>query len=296
MEAGSYPTSVEEIATWRTQNKTTLQEARRRFVQFAVLSAIASSPSLMQRLVFKGGNALRFVHGNPRSTIDLDFTAEGDFPDDSGEIRDLLDAALKSIQGWLLVKARSQSIKRKPPNPAKTFPTYDIKVCFQLPGDRYYQDFDSKKQLPEVIELEISLNDIVCETISWKPSSSGKSLRSCSLEDQIAEKLRALLQQVPRNRTRPQDVFDIASRWRKHRDSLDLKKVSNFLVRKSEGRIDPPRKDSFNDEVRTRAAAVYQKQIGSQTAEFIPFEEAWTDILELVGKLTIPDGGLTQGS
>ncbi len=34
----------------------------------------------------KGGNALRFGHGNHRSTLDLDFTAEGDFPDNSDTI------------------------------------------------------------------------------------------------------------------------------------------------------------------------------------------------------------------
>ena len=289
MEAGSYPTSIEEIAAWRTQNKTTLEEARRRFVQFVVLSAIASSPGLAPRLAFKGGNALRFVHGNPRSTIDLDFTGEGDFPDDPQEIAGLINVALKSTQGRLLVRARCQSIKRKPPRPEKTLPTYGIKVCFQLPGDRYYQNFDEKTSFSEIIELEISLNDIVCETISWKPSPSGKPLRSCSLEDQIAEKLRALLQQIPRNRSRPQDVFDIASRWREHRDAMNLEKVSEFLVRKSVGRIAPPRKSSFDDEVRSRAEAVYREEISRQTPEFIPFEEAWADVLQLVGRLSLPE-------
>jgi len=282
---------VEDIAVWRSQNKATLQESRIRFVQFVTLTAIASSPSLVSRLAFKGGNALRFVHGNPRSTVDLDFTAEGDFPDDAAEITSLLNSALNSVRSRLRVKARCQSIRRKPPNVKRTLPTYAIKICFQLPGDRYYQDFEARRELSEVIELEISLNDIVCETISWNPDSSSKALRSCSLEDQIAEKLRALLQQVPRNRTRPQDVFDISSRWRKYRGSLDLTKVSDFLMRKSQGRIDPPRKGSFDDNVRQRAESVYQKSIMPQTHSdvFIPFDEAWADVLELVSLLAIPD-------
>jgi predicted nucleotidyltransferase component of viral defense system len=289
LETRSYPTSIEEIAGWQRQNKANVLEARRRFVQFVVLTAISYSPGLAQRIAFKGGNALWFIHGNPRSTIDLDFTAEGDFPDDSTQIVGLIDAALKSMQNQFRVKARCQSIHRNPPKLDKTLPTYNVKVCFQLPADRYYQNFAERKQFAEVIEVEISLNDIVCETISWKPSASGKAIRSCSLEDQIAEKLRALLQQVPRNRSRPQDVFDIASRVREHREKLDIGKISDFLLRKSEGRIDSPRRSSFDDEVRRRAEAVYAKEISAQTSAFIPFEEAWAEVLRLVGELSIPE-------
>jgi predicted nucleotidyltransferase component of viral defense system len=289
LETGSYPTSIDEIARWQQQNKTTREEARRRFVQFVVLTAISSSSGLAERVAFKGGNALRFIHGNPRSTIDLDFTAEGDFPDDSVQIAGLIDGALKSTQSQFRVKARCQSIHRNPRKLDKTLPTYNVKVCFQLPGDRYYQNFEDRKQFSEVIELEISLNDIVCETISWKPSTSGRPIRGCSLEDQIAEKLRALLQQIPRNRSRPQDVFDIASRVREHRGKLDLAKISEFLLRKSEGRIDSPRKSSFAAEVRCRAEAVYEPEIKVQTSAFIPFEDAWAEVLQLVSQLSIPE-------
>jgi predicted nucleotidyltransferase component of viral defense system len=289
MESTKYPTSIEEISGWRLTTGAPLEIARRRFIQFVVLTAISSSPALAQRIAFKGGNALSFVHGNPRSTVDLDFSAEGDFPDDSGEIRALVDHALKSAQNQFRVKARCQSIHRDPAKLDKTLPTYRLKICFQLPGDRYFQNFEEKAGFSEVVELEISINDIVCETIPWMPSASGKAIRSCSLEDQIAEKLRALLQQVPRNRTRPQDVFDIASRVRQHRRKLDLEKISSFLVRKSEGRIDPPRKSAFNDEIRRRAEVEYDRQIIVQTSEYIHFEEAWTEVLELVHKLSIPE-------
>jgi predicted nucleotidyltransferase component of viral defense system len=289
VERRSYPAAIEEIATWQRMNATTVLEARRRFMQFVVLSAVSSSPGLVGRLAFKGGNALWFLHGNPRSTIDLDFTAEGDFPDDSNAIVSLIDDALKSTQSQFRVKARCQSIHRNPPGLDKTFPTYNMKVCFQLPGDRYYQNFDDREYFAEVIELEISLNDIVCETISWKLSASQAPIRGCSLEDQIAEKLRALLQQVSRNRSRPQDAFDIASRVREHRDKLDVAKISDFLLRKSEGRIISPRKSSFDAEVRRRAETVYDAEIRPQTSAFIPFDDAWAEVLQLVSQLSIPE-------
>jgi predicted nucleotidyltransferase component of viral defense system len=136
LEAGSYPTSIAELAAWRRRQGTTTEEARRRLVQFVILASMSSSVALLARVAFKGGNALRFVHGNLRSTLDLDFSAEGDFPDSPEAIKRLMDAALKTAERRYQVKARCQSIHRNPPGHDKTMPTYRIKVCYQFPGDR----------------------------------------------------------------------------------------------------------------------------------------------------------------
>lgn len=284
-----YPTAIAELSAWRAANGVTAEEARRRFVQFVVLATIGASAGLVPRLALKGGNALRFVHGSVRSTIDLDFTAEADFPDNASDIRALLDAALRLGERQHQVKARCQAIRRKPPRPEQTLPTYNVKICFQLPGDRYYRDFEARGQFSEVIELEISLNDVLCETIEYRLSPTTRPVRVCSLEDIVAEKLRALLQQTIRNRSRPQDVYDIASRVRESGPSIDVQKVSEFLIRKSWARGIRPRKSSFGEAVRGSAAVRYEEQIRAQTAEFIPFDEAWAAVLSFVGRLSIPE-------
>ena len=61
--------------TWAGERGVGMSEAPRRFAQYAVLRAIASSARLSELLVFKGGNALDFVWSPNRSTIDLDFSA-----------------------------------------------------------------------------------------------------------------------------------------------------------------------------------------------------------------------------
>ncbi len=244
---------------------------------------------MIARIAFKGGNALRFIHGNLRSTLDLDFSAEGGFPDSHEEIQRLMDAALRTAERRYQVKARCQSIHRRPPGLDKTFPTYIIKVCYQLPGDKHYQSFVERKNLSEVVEVEISLNDVLCETSQRELHETAKSVRVCTLDDIIAEKLRALLQQIPRNRSRPQDVFDIASMVRRHGTTIDLGKVSTFLVRKSQARGIVPTKCAFDESVRGRAAWNYAEEIRPFTTAFIPFEEAWTEVLRLVSRLTIPD-------
>ncbi len=259
-------------------------------MQFVVLASISSSHVLASTLVFKGGNALLFFFGNPRSTLDLDFTARVDFPDDPERIHELLNQALKYALNRFQVKARCQSVHRNPPGLDKTFPTYLAKVGYQLPGDRYYQNFDEDRNYPQVIELEISLNDVICETESWKLDESTEALSRCSLEDTLAEKLRALLQQPIRNRSRPQDVYDIASRIREFGDKLDHVKMSTFLLRKAQARAIDPRKSSFDESVRSRAAAIYETQIREEAPKaFINFDEAWAEVLRLVDKLDIPD-------
>jgi len=159
------------------------------------LVSIGSSRKLVNLLAFKGGNALRFVHGNLRSTLDLDFTADKSFPDDEKKIRGLLDASLKGAVRRFGVKARCQRVKRNPKRVEATTPTYDISVCFQLPGDRYYQNFDERKTIVDIIELEISINELVCDAIDAKLHPETSPIRICTIEDIISEKLRALLQQ-----------------------------------------------------------------------------------------------------
>ncbi|WP_020465468.1 nucleotidyl transferase AbiEii/AbiGii toxin family protein [Singulisphaera acidiphila] len=254
---------------------------------------MSSSAALVSRVAFKGGNALRFVHGNPRSTLDLDFSADDGFPDSPDDIKALMNTALRTGERQYQVKVRCQSIHRLPPGVDKTMPTYRIKACFQLPSDRYYQNIDERlasgKHLSDVIEVEISLNDALCETGDEQLSPDAKPLRVCTLNDIIAEKFRALLQQVPRKRSRPQDVFDIASMVRKHSALIDLEKVSSFLLRKSEVRGIVATKAAFNDDVKDRAAASYEAEVREFTTEFIPFQEAWAEVLTLVSHLTIPD-------
>ena len=110
------------------------------------------------------------------------------------------------------------------------------------------------------------------------------------MNDIVAEKLRALLQQPLRNRSRPQDVYDVARCCRQRDEVLDLAKVSDYLTRKSAIRGIVARKSSFNSDVRDAAAGDYDSYIRAGAAsDFIPFEEAWQEILCLVRTLDVPD-------
>ncbi len=285
-----YPTSLNELDSWRAIHKTTLDEARKRFVQFVVLESIASA-SWGHTVAFKGGNALRFIYQNPRSTVDLDFSASAEFPDDPEKIRMLLDPTLQHGGRRFGLKLRSQKIRREPSGLDKTMPTYDVTIAFQVPGDRYYADFETtSRNYSSVVVLEVSINDIVCETRSVRlVESTSALLRVCILEDIIAEKLRALLQQRIRNRYRRQDVYDIARMVRQFGPELNRDKLAQFLDAKARARDIQVRKEMFDEEIKRRAVFEYEYLFDSLDPDFIPFEDAWQEVVRLVDELRIPD-------
>jgi predicted nucleotidyltransferase component of viral defense system len=292
MEDRLHPLSLEDLDSWRRRAGVSADEARKRFAQFVALESIAGEPGLRDVLSFKGGNALRFVYGSPRSTLDLDFTADSSFPDEQDYIRQVLNRAL--LQGGNLfgIKLKCQRVERKPAKKQATLPTYDIAIGYQLPGDRYFADLESPgRQVTTVVKVEISFNDIVCETQRRQLSQRHPAeIRVCSLEDILAEKLRALLQQVIRNRNRPQDVFDIARMVRDHGPALNLGKIATFLVQKCTARSIPVARAAFAEEgVKSRAAYEYDQAILDSPTDLIPFEEAWESVLALVARLAIPE-------
>ena len=285
------PVSLSDLPRWQSANRVSSGEARNRLAQFVVLDCIAGS-SLAGEMAFKGGNALRFVYQNRRSTIDLDFSSVAGFPDDESVIRNSLGVALEAAAGRHGIRIRCQSVRRNPKGTVgHHFPTYQITLGFAFPGERHFINFDADpRPLPTIVELEISLNEMICETVEVPlGEDSSRRLQVCSLEDIIAEKLRSLLQQPIRNRTRKQDVLDIATVWRRHAANLDIAKMSDFLLRKCSSRKVIAEKSKFNEEIRIRALTDYDQLRTDAGDSFIPFDEAWQTVLALVRQLTIPD-------
>ena len=186
------PVSVDSIPEWCRKRNIPVHEGRQRFMEFVVLVCISNNRTLSSGLVFKGGNALRFVYQNPRSTTDLDFTvAPNAIPDNADDLRQLFNQSLRWAERLYTVKAKCQSIERKPP--LGTRPTYGVKIGYQFPTDTYFASFEDRN-VSTVIPLEISFFDLVCEDTRYTPEQTlDSTVRVCTLEDIVAEKLRALL-------------------------------------------------------------------------------------------------------
>ncbi|MDC0711544.1 nucleotidyl transferase AbiEii/AbiGii toxin family protein [Stigmatella sp. ncwal1] len=284
----TYPSAFQEISAWAASNSLPVTEARGRFAQYAVLRAIAGSRTLSSTLVFKGGNALDFVWQPNRSTKDLDFSST-DSSLNEEQLRKHLTQGLEQVQRVLGVAFRVQKVERQPPGAEKTFVTYAVTIGYALPDEPRNQERIAKGQpCPNIVPLDISLNEPICDTRDIDVQGVNL-LRVSTVEDIVAEKLRALLQQPIRNRNRRQDLLDIAVLLRAD-VGLDVTRVAEYLKRKAEAREVRVSRAAFNSvEVKERARVDYEALKSSTRASFIPFEEAFQQLQAFVGKLDIPN-------
>lgn len=277
MKAIQFTGRFADIKLWCKENGIAEHEGRKRYVEHAILGCIARSGKLRNAIVFKGGNALRIMYGSTRSTLDLDFTAlPNTLPDNEDALREIMYAAFYNSAISFGVKLRCQKVKRNPKSPEATKPTFDIRVAYQFPGDRYFESMETRN-LIDTVPVEISFNDVVCGISEFSPIINDRStIQVCSLEDILAEKLRSILQQKIRNRNRSQDVYDIALFAKSHADSINWQTVYTYFAIKCHARGIIADKKEFDMVIREMAYKNYDKEIQRQTRNaFIPFDEAW---------------------
>lgn len=286
-----YPSSLQGISQWARDHNMSVSVARLRFAQYVMLRAVTSSRALSTLLVFKGGNALDFVWQPNRSTLDLDFSTVLEVTDVDAEgkrLAELFTRALAVVEREFGVFSRLVRVERQPPGPDKTFVTYQIRVAYALPDQlplRRRMEADPR-WAPQGIDLEISINEPICADQQFDIAGTNP-LRVCTVEDIVAEKLRVLLQQTIRNRTRPQDLLDIAVVLRT-RPTLDRALVADFLARKAAARNVPVTRTAFRDpQLMDRAYQGYGELEATTRSLFIPFEEARALLYDFVDSLDI---------
>jgi predicted nucleotidyltransferase component of viral defense system len=262
----------------------------------AVLEAVASRPQLRDRFVLKGGNALKLVFMGPRGSVDVDMSDVERSPDQREEetqrvldmFCDQLNSALEDIaphHGYAEMVVQSTEIKPANKNP-RDFPALEVKVGYSELEDR-------TPPYSDVVKVEITLNEIVCDTQYAAVGSA--EVQVSSLNDIMAEKLRALLQQVPRNRNRPNDVFDIWFYTTRAGRALDQESVSRFLVKKSidkEGLGTVTRQMFYHPDVRSRAAVGWNEieERLPASVELPDFNAAFEQVLAFVDTLDLEEG------
>ncbi len=291
-----YPTSFGEIGAWARESGVPLSEARQRFAQYAILRGIASSASLRELLVFKGGNALDFIWSPNRSTRDLDFSVDmtrlqgQDFVE--MELQNLLSSAFATSGPQLGIVMAVHRVKRQPPGKDKTFATYTARVGYALPDDQRNRTLlVAGRPSNQVVPIEISINEPIGADESIPLGGSTRFLRVSTLNDIVAEKLRAFLQQKRdiRNRNRPQDLLDIALLLQRNLP-LSLGEISHFLLEKADARGVPVSKEAFREpELAARASYEYEELRNTVRVEFVSFDKAIEILYDLIERLDIPE-------
>jgi predicted nucleotidyltransferase component of viral defense system len=284
----TYPTSLRGIGEWAASNGMRVAEAKFRFAQYGILQAVADSRTLSQILAFKGANALDFVWQPNRSTRDLDFSSR-DSTLTAERLRTFLTPSLERVSRSTGVWYRVQKMEQQPPGPDRSFITFEGTIGYALPEDRRNRQLIQRNNISKAtVPLDVSLNEPICGIVEVDIASSNL-LQVCRLEDIVAEKLRALLQQPLRNRRRPQDVLDICVAVQENPD-LDLNLTAEFLLEKARARDVPVSRAAFHqEEIRSRAFDGYNELRETTRNAFIEFEEAFSIVLGLVDRMPLAD-------
>lgn len=199
------------------------------------LNALGMAEPFSKELFLKGGTLMGVVHQSPRQTADLDFTSSIQPNLNIKKVfRDTIDPALLRAAthlGYPELLLRVQSMEFKPRANAfenADFPALIVRIGYALRGSPQERHLNNLN-CPDIIEADISFNEPVGDTQPIKLGTDGSVILIYSLLDLVSEKYRALLQQEVRNRSRRQDVYDIAFLIRhcpvdkeKHKDLLDL--------------------------------------------------------------------------
>ena len=227
--------------------RTRLQEARRRFgipwevlerdyLLSWILSGVSHVPALGDMLVFKGGTALKKCYfGDYRFSEDLDFYGLDDVP--TGDelerlVNEACDIAVRLVDEYAPVEIVYERYTEREPHPGGQ-EAFTIRA--RLPWQSYPQTR---------VMIEVTVDEPVLRPVQRRKviHNYGESLEAevqvYSLEEVIAEKLRAILQQANMfekrgwSRSRARDYYDIWQVFGYYGDQMDLTDFSALLHQK----------------------------------------------------------------
>ncbi len=249
------------LSTWVEEAKADPVKYQERQVTEILLNAIGITEALRSALVLKGGILMSLMHGSYRQTGDVDFTAVVD-PEPYAELlKKTLNNALRRAAAALGYTDVLCAVQRFDYQPKKegfagfVAPALKLSIGYAVKGTTDEERLAQGKST-RILDVDISFKEKVITTAEVIIEEPDVSIQTYSFEEIIAEKLRAILQQVKRNRSRRQDVFDI--RWlieRYNPDSDTRALILETLLQKSETRDINPEPDSFDSqEVKDRSA------------------------------------------
>jgi predicted nucleotidyltransferase component of viral defense system len=227
--------------------RTRLQEARQRlglpwevlerdYLLSWVLAGLAQVESLRDTLVFKGGTALRKCYfGDFRFSEDLDFSGSEGVP--TGEameraIRDACRAAATLLDEHAPVELSCERYTERDPHPAGQ-EAFTIRA--RLPWQRQPQTR---------VMIETTVDEPILKPAPRRPlihpygEPIEADVRVYALEEIVAEKLRAILQQAKTietrgwSRSRARDYYDLWRVLSAYKDRIDLADFHGVLSKK----------------------------------------------------------------
>ena len=249
-----------DVAAWVARVAQDPVAHRQRQAVEIILNAIAMTGPLNTDLFLKGGILLGLAYGSPRQTTDIDltaaFAADGDIDDRIGTLLDSTFPRTAASLGYADLVLRTQSAKGRPNHifPDAEFPALKLKIAYARRGTNEERALN-EGTASNVIDVDISFNEPL-NHVQVLVLTGGQELYAYGVIDLVAEKYRALLQQIQRNRYRRQDVYDLnvllPGILASEISQADILKA--LLEKCSARHLEPNRRSLDNTEIKNRAS------------------------------------------
>ena len=254
LEEPREPATV-DIAAWVRKARQNPILYRQRQVTEILLHAVSATGGLGGCLYLKGGILMALAYNSPRNTGDIDFTAVGEPEELRIRITETLESALESAirrTGHLHLSCKVQRIVLQP-RPA-TFadspvPALEITIGSAARNNPREMERLDIKRSTHVVRVDLSFREPV-GSMQRLLVGSGDIVQAYGLYDLIAEKLRAILQQIirPHPGQRRQDVYDISRLLVTFQlDTEERSSVLAILRKKSRDRDFNPTREMISD-------------------------------------------------
>jgi len=198
--------SIEDWVESATQDRITFRQA-----VHTILLAISNSDYLRPKMVMKGGMLLGIRYKSSRFTEDIDFSTamkldEIDEDTFKQELNDSLMASSSELP--YRVDCKVQSLRIQPKGGNATFPSFNLKIGYASKDNIGGMKRLNAGSSTNTVKIDYSFNE---ETLNVDEVclEADESVIAYSLNSVIAEKYRSIIQQVHRNRSRRQDVYDL---------------------------------------------------------------------------------------
>jgi predicted nucleotidyltransferase component of viral defense system len=283
---------VVDIAAWSAKVRANRAAYESRQLTEIFLTALSLAPSFRDSFYLKGGILMALAYASPRSTSDVDLTADSDPVETADALREELDHALQratAALGFSDLVCRLQTAKPKPH--ADMFedaqnPSLRLTVAAARRGSADATSLAEGKA-SRVLRVDITFKEPVGSFQILGIGSDERRIRAYSLTDLIAEKLRALLQQSVRDRYRRQDVYDIVLLLQQFDfDAHEREVILSTLREKAQARSLPVgRTGMANPEIAARARADWPTLAKELDQPLPDFDECFDKVLRFYESL-----------
>lgn len=239
-----------------------------------VITAVSGDRVLREASFLKGGILLALRYDSNRYTTDLDFSNNQAYSDALGEsivqaLRRSLPVAVEALGYDLDCRLQRYSAQ---PSARHTYVNLEMTIGYAYKGRPEHRRL-MRGQAPSTLSIDYNFLESVPEEEVVELSGSG-TLRVYGTTTLIAEKYRAMLQQVLRDRMRRQDVYDLGfliDRYGPFPEDRSRLILEVLIAKCQERDFTPDRMSMSSDEVRARARAEYAtlaQEIDGQLPDF----------------------------